>query len=53
MPNAAERTCRTVTAALCLLLVLGCFTCSVTEDPKSPNIVLIVVDALRPDHLGC
>jgi hypothetical protein len=53
MQNTAERTCRTVTALLCLLLVLGCLSCSVTEDPKSTNIVLIVVDALRPDHLGC
>lgn len=24
-----------------------------TETPLRPNIILIVVDALRPDHLGC
>ncbi len=53
MPKAVKRICRTVTAAACLLLVIACITCSPTEDRQRPNIVLVVVDALRSDHLGC
>lgn len=35
--------------ALCALLL----SCAPSEDLPRPNIVLIVIDALRPDHLGC
>ncbi len=53
MSKAAKRACYTVTAAGCLFLVIACLTCSPTEDSHRPNVVLVVVDALRPDHLGC
>jgi arylsulfatase A-like enzyme len=35
----------------CLLLALA--WCSLARSAPKPNIILIVVDALRPDHLGC
>ncbi|MFC1800385.1 sulfatase-like hydrolase/transferase, partial [Candidatus Eisenbacteria bacterium] len=35
-------------AMLCLMLAAMC-----GAEPEQPNVVLIVVDALRPDHLGC
>jgi arylsulfatase A-like enzyme len=36
-----------------LLLIAALLSCAPGEEAASPNIVLIVVDALRPDHLGC
>ncbi|MFH1219598.1 MAG: sulfatase [Candidatus Eisenbacteria bacterium] len=36
-----------ISVAACLLLV------SCSRQPRNPNVVLIVVDALRPDFLGC
>jgi choline-sulfatase len=39
---------------VCLLaLFAGVLTCAPTRELEKPNIVLIVIDALRPDHLGC
>jgi choline-sulfatase len=40
-------------AAGCVSVVILTFACSVSEDSQPPNVVLVVVDALRPDHLGC
>jgi arylsulfatase A-like enzyme len=41
--------------ALCIALFLTVFVMSCSESTKieRPNIILIVSDALRPDHLGC
>jgi arylsulfatase A-like enzyme len=36
-------------AGLAAVLLAG----SCSREPERPNVVLIVVDALRPDHLGC
>lgn len=41
-------TCIMLIAGLCLMLAAAC-----PAAPEQPNVVLIVVDALRPDHLGC
>jgi arylsulfatase A-like enzyme len=38
--------------ALVILMVLVPFS-SCSADTGRPNVVLIVVDAMRPDHLGC
>ncbi|MHC4721708.1 MAG: sulfatase [Planctomycetota bacterium] len=27
--------------------------CARSQPPKGPNVILIIVDTLRPDHLGC
>jgi hypothetical protein len=43
---------RVLPSVLAALLVVLPLTLSLA-DPDRPNIVLIVVDALRPDHLGC
>ena len=39
--------------AFLFLLNIGVFSDKKTNDPSGPNIVLIVIDCLRPDHLGC
>ena len=37
-----------------LLTLLGCFSCTPAHKPiEGPNVVLIVIDTLRADHLGC
>jgi arylsulfatase A-like enzyme len=38
---------------LCLLLLAGCVRDWRVGDRQPPNILLIVVDTLRADHLGC
>jgi choline-sulfatase len=38
-------------AAACLALLTALWSCS--RGPAKPNVVLVVVDALRPDYLGC
>jgi arylsulfatase A-like enzyme len=39
---------------LAIAMLASCFACvSVSYGTEKPNIVLLVVDALRPDHLGC
>jgi arylsulfatase A-like enzyme len=59
MPSSAPRRSPTrrppssrALAAAVLGLALGASTCSPNE-PKPPNLVFIVLDTLRPDHLGC
>jgi len=42
-----------VCIAVVVLLALLTPTCTPSRDLESPNIVLVVIDALRPDHLGC
>ncbi|MFZ1946780.1 MAG: hypothetical protein WAW06_04480, partial [bacterium] len=37
--------------AVSLALVVALWSCS--RGPAKPNVVLVVVDALRPDYLGC
>jgi arylsulfatase A-like enzyme len=37
--------------ATCLVLLPALWSCS--RGPAKPNVVLVVVDALRPDYLGC
>ncbi len=39
--------------ALLLCLNLGIIIEPVIKKPPGPNILLIVIDCLRPDHLGC
>jgi arylsulfatase A-like enzyme len=48
-----NKRCHRLTLASCLFLAIACLTCSTTEDSHRPNVVLVIVDALRPDHLGC
>ncbi len=38
---------------LILLLVAGSLAACNTEKPQPPNVLLITVDTLRADHLGC
>ncbi|MEL6712879.1 MAG: sulfatase [Planctomycetota bacterium] len=40
------------TAAALSLAALLC-ACSGKDEPAPPNVVLISIDSLRPDHLGC
>ena len=40
-------------AFLLTLFGAGWFLDSAWASPENPNIVIIVVDAMRPDHLGC
>ena len=35
------------------IILSGILACSAARASERPNIVLITVDALRPDHLGC
>ena len=42
-----------VSTAVFLIAVLGWIQQSARASEERPNIILIVVDALRPDHLGC
>ena len=45
---------RWVAGALTLLaLVWVGASCTTSDEHARPNVVLIIVDALRPDHLGC
>ncbi len=39
-------------AAWCAGLALAC-ACSGRDERSAPNLVLISIDSLRPDHLGC
>jgi arylsulfatase A-like enzyme len=41
--------CLTLLAAMSMVSASSLFA----EAPRRPNVILIVVDALRPDHLGC
>jgi arylsulfatase A-like enzyme len=36
-----------------LVLALGALGCGGADQPRRPNVVLISIDMLRPDHLGC
>jgi arylsulfatase A-like enzyme len=38
---------------LLIVLILGCASCGKQERAASPNLILIVIDTLRPDHLPC
>ncbi len=38
---------------LTLVLLAAAISCSESRRLEKPNVVLIVIDALRPDHLGC
>ena len=38
---------------LLAILNMALFADSKINIPKGPNVILIVIDALRPDHLGC
>ncbi|PYT11786.1 MAG: hypothetical protein DMF51_14670 [Acidobacteria bacterium] len=59
MPDAGPVGCRATTRALLAPLVLGALcACAGGGMPAStprgrPNVLLITVDTLRPDHLGC
>jgi arylsulfatase A-like enzyme len=44
---------RAVTAALALLLAALLVTCSPSRDRGRPNVILIVLDAVRAGNLGC
>jgi arylsulfatase A-like enzyme len=50
-PTRRPRSSRALAAAV-LGLALAASTCS-PSGPKPPNLVFIVLDTLRPDHLGC
>lgn len=39
--------------ALLALLLLGTFGCSRERAPRNPNLVLVTLDTVRADHLGC
>lgn len=38
--------------ALALLLACACWLCG-CQPKRDPNVLVLVVDALRPDHMGC
>jgi arylsulfatase A-like enzyme len=39
---------------ICFLVLLNCFVLQCyPEQEDHPNVILITIDALRPDHLGC
>ena len=38
--------------ALALLLLCACWL-SACQPKRDPNVLILVVDALRPDHMGC
>jgi len=40
-------------ACVALAVVLAAMSCACARPAKAPNVVLIVVDTLRADHLGC
>lgn len=40
-------------SALLALLILGTFGCSREQAPRHPSLVLITLDTVRADHLGC
>jgi arylsulfatase A-like enzyme len=52
IPPAARARPTRIAAAIvaCTALALGCTR---PADPERPNVVLISIDSLRPDHLGC
>ena len=35
------------------LVVAPLVACGAEEDPRPPNLVIVALDTLRPDHLGC
>jgi arylsulfatase A-like enzyme/Flp pilus assembly protein TadD len=39
--------------ALLALLILGSFGCSRERAPRHPSLVLVTLDTVRADHLGC
>ena len=51
------RTCRTRTLsaglALSLVLAWGSAACTGEGEGERPSILLVSIDMLRPDHLGC
>jgi arylsulfatase A-like enzyme len=49
----AAREIRFEATLLSLVIALAALGCERAKMPTSPNVVLIVVDTLRADHLGC
>ena len=43
----------TATSTVLLALGMGLLACGGKKAPPKPNVVLISIDTLRPDHLGC
>jgi arylsulfatase A-like enzyme len=48
-----HRTARVSTALLALLAAICLLTCAPSRDADRPNVILIVIDALRAGNLGC
>ncbi|HSU82109.1 MAG TPA: sulfatase-like hydrolase/transferase [Thermoanaerobaculia bacterium] len=40
-------------SALLALLIVGAFGCSRERAPRQPSLVLVTLDTVRADHLGC
>ena len=47
------RSARAAVAVLAFLAVTGLLTCAPSGDADPPNVILIVIDALRAGNLGC
>jgi choline-sulfatase len=53
MTGSSRSSVATVLAVLALAVVLAPLATIVRSPPRRPNVVLITVDTLRPDHLSC
>ena len=52
-PTSASHRCRVAAPVLLLAAAVLALTSCGPEGPARPNVLLVVVDTLRPDHLGC
>ncbi|HEY3569253.1 MAG TPA: sulfatase-like hydrolase/transferase [Thermoanaerobaculia bacterium] len=49
----SDRSAILARSALLALLILGTFGCSRERAPRHPSLVLVTLDTVRADHLGC